>query len=230
MSAENNWQVCVPSLPSQYFHLLRRQMKRNFRKPLICMMPKSLLRDEKASSQLKEFTDRNFQVVLDDPTEPVPQRVRRVLFCSGKVYFTLDAARANAGINDVAIVRIEQLYPFPEKELRAIFNKYQSATEIAWVQDEPENRGAWRFIQNKLGKILPENRVLTYYGRDEASSPATGSYKMHKLEEEELVSHALELPARQGKAGDNGAPTVTTTAAVKQAVEQTSATPTAVSQ
>jgi 2-oxoglutarate dehydrogenase E1 component len=120
-----------------------------------------------------------------------------VLLCSGKVYFTLDAARVQNKVNDVALVRVEQLYPFPEREIWSIFSKYPSATEIAWVQDEPENKGAWTFMDARLRKILPENRVLTYYGRDEAASPATGSYKMHKIEEEELVAHALELPAKK---------------------------------
>jgi 2-oxoglutarate dehydrogenase E1 component len=194
LCAENNIQVAQPSLPSQYFHILRRQMKRSFRKPLVLMMPKSLLRQQ--SSALEEFTGRQFQLVLDDPTGPNAARVRRVLFCSGKIYFTLDQARKQHKLEDVALVRVEQFYPFPEKEIRAIFAKYRQATEIAWVQDEPENRGAWRFMDGKLRKILPENRVLTYYGRDEAASPATGAHKMHEIEEQELLAHALELPAK----------------------------------
>jgi 2-oxoglutarate dehydrogenase complex dehydrogenase (E1) component-like enzyme len=195
LCAENNIQVAQPSLPSQYFHILRRQMKRSFRKPLVLMMPKSLLRAQ--SSSLEEFTSRSFQLVLDDPANPNPQRVRRVLFCSGKIYFTLDQARKQHKLDDVALVRVEQFYPFPEKEIRSIFAKYRGATEIAWVQDEPENRGAWRFMDAKLRKILPENRVLTYYGRDEAASPATGAHKMHEIEEQELLAHALELPAKE---------------------------------
>ncbi|MDB5322305.1 MAG: sucA [Phycisphaerales bacterium] len=197
LCAENNIQVCQPSTPAQYFHLLRRQMKRNFRKPLVLMMPKSLLRLPESFSNVEEFTQRSFLSVLDDPAEPSAQRVRRVLFCSGKMFYTLDAARKKQGVNDVAVVRVEQLYPFPEKEIRAIFGKYRLANEIAWVQDEPENRGAWRFIDARLRQILPENRVLTYFGRDEAASPATGLYKMHLIEEAEIVSHALELPPRE---------------------------------
>jgi 2-oxoglutarate dehydrogenase E1 component len=200
LAAENNIQVCQPSLPAQYFHLLRRQQKRSFRKPLVLMMPKSLLREPRSTSSLKEFTDQTFQLVLDDPMTPDAKRVRRVLLCSGKIFFTLDAARAEKEVGDVALVRVEQLYPFPEKEIRSIFAKYPSATEIAWVQDEPENKGAWWFMDHRLRQILPENRVLTYYGRDEAASPATGSYKMHKIEEEELVAHALELPAAEAPA------------------------------
>jgi len=195
LAANDNIQVCQPSTAAQYFHLLRRQMKRSFRKPLVLMMPKSLLRAK--SSSLDEFTNRSFQLVLDDPASPNPQRVRRVLFCSGKIYFTLDEARKKNELDDVALVRVEQFYPFPEKEIRSIFTKYRGATEIAWVQDEPENRGAWRFMDNKLRKILPENRVLTYYGREEAASPATGAHKMHEIEEQELLAHALELPAKE---------------------------------
>jgi 2-oxoglutarate dehydrogenase E1 component len=194
--ADNNIQVCQASTPAQHFHLLRRQMKRNFRKPLICMTPKSLLKST-ALSKLEDFTQKSFQLVLDDPAEPNPQRVRRVLFCSGKVFYSLDAARTKRGVSDVALVRVEQFYPFPEKEIRAIFAKYRLASEIAWVQDEPENRGGWRFMDAKLRQILPENRVLSYYGRDEAASPATGLHKMHDIEEEELLEHALDLPPRE---------------------------------
>jgi len=172
-------------------------MKRSFRKPLVLMMPKSLLRLADSFSNLEEFTGASFQNVLDDPAELNAQRVRRVLFCSGKVFYTLDAARRKQGVEDVALVRVEQLYPFPEKEIRGIFAKYRLASEIAWVQDEPENRGAWRFFDARLRKILPENRVLSYYGREEAASPATGLYKMHLIEEQEILSHALELPARE---------------------------------
>jgi len=197
LSADNNIQVCQPSTPAQYFHLLRRQMKRSFRKPLVAMMPKSLLRNDVAVSKIDDFTARGFQLVLDDPAEPSPQRVHRVLLCSGKVFYTLDAARQKNGVSDVALVRVEQLYPFPEKELRAIFAKYRAATEVAWVQDEPENRGAWWFMNANLRKILPEDRVLKYYGRDEAASPATGLHKMHVIEEEELLSHALDLPVKK---------------------------------
>ena len=203
LCAENNIQVAQPSLPSQYFHLLRRQIKRSFRKPLVLMMPKSLLRQQ--SSTLEEFTGRGFQLVLDDPANPTPSRVRRVLFCSGKIFFTLDQARKQHKLEDVALVRVEQFYPFPEKEIRAIFAKYRQATEIAWVQDEPENRGAGRFMDGKLRTILPENRVLTYYGRDEAASPATGSYKMHQIEEQEIIGHALEIAAKDKQpVGANG--------------------------
>lgn len=203
LCADNNIQVCQASTPAQQFHLLRRQMKRNFRKPLICMTPKSLLRT--ATSTLEDFTQRGFQLVLDDPSEPNPQRVRRVLLCSGKVYYTLEAARKKQGIEELALVRVEQFYPFPEKEIRAIFAKYRLADEIVWVQDEPENRGAWHFMDYKLRDILPATVRLKYVGRDEAASPATGLHTMHDIEEEELLAHALALPAREAAPGhDNG--------------------------
>jgi len=205
LCAENNIQVAQPSLPSQYFHLLRRQMKRSFRKPLVLMMPKSLLRSAEYGSQLSEFTERSFQNVLDDPTQPAPAKVRRILFCTGKIFFTLDNARKKEAVDDVALVRVEQLYPFPEKEIRAILAKYPGALRIAWVQDEPENRGAWRYMDAKLRKILPENRTLSYFGREEAASPATGAYKLHSIEEAELVGHALEIPAPAKSATSEGA-------------------------
>jgi 2-oxoglutarate dehydrogenase E1 component len=197
LSAENNMQICQPTLPSQYFHMLRRQIHRKFRKPLISFMPKSLLRSEAASSSLQELTQGEFRLVIDDPTIVSREQVRRLLFCSGKVYYTLNAAREKYNVRDVAIVRIEQLYPFPQKEVQAILARYNRAQEVAWVQDEPRNRGAWTFMDSRLREILPEDRVLIYYGRDEAASPATGSYRLHQIEEQELVSQALELSSQQ---------------------------------
>jgi 2-oxoglutarate dehydrogenase E1 component len=193
LCAENNMQVCVPTLPSQYFHLLRRQMKRSFRKPLISFMPKSLLRSEMASSRLEEFTSGTFQLVIDDAAAPGREQVRRVLLCTGKVYYTLHAAREKHGVRDVAIVRVEQLYPYPLRELQGILSRYHRAMEVAWVQEEPRNRGAWSFMHELLRQILPDGKVLTYYGRKSAASPATGSLRLHNREEQELVAQALEL-------------------------------------
>ena len=195
LCAENNMQICVPTLPSQQFHLLRRQMKRKFRKPLICFMPKSLLRSEVAASKLEEFTRGTFQLVIDDPTIISREQVKRVLLCSGKVYYTLNTAREKHNIRDVAIVRVEQLYPYPQKELQGIFSKYHRAAEIGWVQEEPKNRGGWTFMHERLRQILADGKVLTYYGREDAASPATGSLRLHNREEQELVAAALELSA-----------------------------------
>lgn len=211
LCAENNMQVVIPSLPGQYFHVLRRQMKRNFRKPLIMMMPKALLRAEASTSSLAELADGTFQVVLDDPANPPRERVRRLLLCSGKVFFALDAGRKKHQIADTAIVRVEQLYPFPKAEIQTILAKYR-AQEICWVQEEPRNRGAWMFMQDRLQTMISETAVLKYVGREEASSPATGSYKLHEIEAEEILTAALDLPAAKGPGGSNGAVAVTVTA------------------
>jgi 2-oxoglutarate dehydrogenase E1 component len=194
LCAENNMQVCVPSVPAQYFHLLRRQMLRKFRKPLIVFTPKSLLRAEMSTSTLQEFTDETFRLIIDDPQSPSREQVKRVLLCSGKIYFPLQAARLKNNIKDVAIVRVEQLYPFPQKEIQSLLAKYRHAQEVCWVQEEPMNRGGWAFMRDRLGQVLADNVVLTYYGRDEAASPATGSHRVHQVEEQEIITHALELP------------------------------------
>jgi 2-oxoglutarate dehydrogenase E1 component len=197
LCAENNMQVIIPSTPAQYFHALRRQMHRRFRKPLIAMMPKSMLRDPAKSSSIEEFTNNGFQLVIDDATVTEPDRIRRVLVCTGKVYYTLRDARESAKEKrqDIAIVRVEQLYPFPQKELAAVLAKYGRKQEVMWVQEEPKNRGAWTFMQPRLRAMLPDT-IVTYVGRDEAASPATGSMKDHVKEEKEIVSASLGLPAR----------------------------------
>lgn len=200
LCAENNMQVCMPTLPSQYFHLVRRQMLRSFRKPLICFTPKSLLRNEFATSSLAEFTDRTFQLVLDDPSNPPRDRVRRLCLCTGKVYFTLDAARRKNHVDDVALVRIEQLYPFPQKELQQIIAKYNNVHEVVWVQEEPMNRGAWSFVERRLRSVLPDVAVLNYIGRPEAAAPAVGSYHDHVKQEQEFTSQALDLAATKAPA------------------------------
>jgi 2-oxoglutarate dehydrogenase complex dehydrogenase (E1) component-like enzyme len=208
LCAEDNIQVCVPTTPAQNFHMLRRQIHRKFRKPLIVMSPKSLLRYEPAASTIEEFTDGAFQNVLDDPANLERDTVKRVLFCSGKVYYTLSQARDKEGLKDTAVIRVEQLYPFPRKELQAILSKYRQAREVCWVQEEPKNRGAWQFIEPRLSELLPDPVVLTYVGRDEAASPATGSSAMHKIEEAELVGQALDVQGRpQSTAAAASAPT-----------------------
>jgi 2-oxoglutarate dehydrogenase E1 component len=214
LCAENNMQVVVTSTPGQYFHALRRQMKRNFRKPLISFMPKSLLRAEASTSSLAELSEGSFQLAIDDPTNPPRERVRRVLFCSGKVFFALDAGRRKHQIGDTAIVRVEQLYPFPRAEIQGILAKYRHAQEVCWVQEEPRNRGAWVFMEDRLQNMISETAVLRYFGREEAASPATGSYKLHEIEAEELLAAALDLPAMKTAGAEqngngNGAPAAT---------------------
>jgi 2-oxoglutarate dehydrogenase E1 component len=206
LCAEENMQVCVPTTPAQVFHLLRRQIHRKFRKPLVLMMPKSLLRHEPSFSGIEEFTDGNLQVVIDDPAQPERDSVRRVLFCSGKVYYSLAAAREKENVKGTALVRVEQLYPFPRKEIQAVLSRYRQAREIAWVQEEPENRGAWGFMEHRLRELLPDPAVLTYFGRDEGASPATGNYKMHQVEEQEILAHALEIAPKDKPPAAKGEP------------------------
>jgi 2-oxoglutarate dehydrogenase E1 component len=196
LCAEENMQVAEPTNPAQYYHLLRRQIHRKFRKPLVLMMPKSLLRFPPACSNIEDFTENGLQLVIDDPKAPERDSVRRILFCSGKIYYALEAARQKENVKNVAIVRIEQLYPFPRKEVQGILARYRQAREICWVQDEPRNRGAWNYMEDLLDELMPDPAVLSYFGRDAAASPATGSYRMHEIESEEIVCHALEIPAK----------------------------------
>jgi 2-oxoglutarate dehydrogenase E1 component len=187
LCAEENMQVCNPSTPAQYFHLLRRQMRRGFRKPLIVMTPKSLLRSKSAVSVLEEFTSGSFQEVVDD-AQADPARIRRVLLCSGKVYYDLLERRAEEHADEVAIVRMEQFYPFAAEMLRRYLNRYRRATEWAWVQEESMNMGGWTFMQPRLHAL---GRTVNYVGRDASASPATGSHMIHKREQEELVAAAI---------------------------------------
>jgi len=200
LCAEDNIQVVYPSLPAQYFHVLRRQMRREFRKPLILFMPKALLRSDApdSGSWPDDLSRSTFQLVIDDPANPAREKVRRLILCSGKVFFKLSAAREARKLDAVAIVRVEQLYPYPQKELQAILAKYRAATDVVWVQEEPRNRGAWTFMSDRLEPMLPEAAVLSYVGRAEAASPATGSHKLHEEEERELVARALEIPISAG--------------------------------
>jgi 2-oxoglutarate dehydrogenase E1 component len=219
LCAEENMQVCVPTTSAQYFHLLRRQIHRKFRKPLVNMTPKSLLRFEPATSTLAELAEGAFHPVIDDPHQPDRERVRRVLLCAGKVYYTLAQARQKQANGDVAIVRVEQLYPFPQKELAAVLSKYRRAQEVGWVQEEPKNRGAWSFMDPRLRSMLTDTQVLNYHGRDEAASPATGTMKMHQVEEQELIAHALDVtPARPAQAA-TAAKAVPASAGSQQAVD-----------
>ncbi len=191
LCAENNMQVCNLTTPAQLFHALRRQMHRNFRKPLIIMSPKSLLRHKLAVSSPRDFTDAGFQLVIGEVEPLAPENVRRVLLCSGKVYYDLLAARRERDITDTAIIRVEQLYPFPATEIGAALQQYPAAREVFWVQEEPWNMGAWHHVHHPLRRIVPAALPLVYAGRDAAASPAAGSYKVHKAEEAELINHAL---------------------------------------
>jgi len=198
LCAEENMQVIIPTTSSQYFHALRRQIRRKFRKPLIVMSPKSLLRYAPSFGRIEDLIDGQFQNVLDDPYIAEKQRVKRVLLCSGKVYFALALARDKEKIVDTAIIRVEQLYPFPAKELAATLAKYRSAEEVFWVQEEPQNRGAWTFVEPRIRDFVSARASLGYIGREEAASPATGIHKMHDVEEAEIIAAALDLSARKG--------------------------------
>jgi 2-oxoglutarate dehydrogenase E1 component len=187
MCAENNMQVCYPSTPAQYFHLLRRQMKRPFRKPLVVMTPKSLLRHKAAVSPLDELVKGRFLDVLDDPTVR-PERTRRVVLCSGKVYYDLAEQRSREKAEDVALVRIEQFYPFHDDLLAQVLGRYPDSTEWVWVQEESQNMGAWTFLEPRLRAL---GYGLKYIGRDASASPATGSHEVHVREQKEVVEVAI---------------------------------------
>ncbi|TVQ33652.1 MAG: 2-oxoglutarate dehydrogenase E1 component [Wenzhouxiangella sp.] len=189
----NNIQVCVPSLPAQMFHMLRRQMLRPFRKPLIVMTPKSLLRHKASTSSLEDLAKGEFQVVIDDPSEPNPDKVRRVVFCAGKVYFDIASQQQEQGVDDVAVVRVEQLYPFPREELQEIIALYDQAEEVVWCQEEPLNQGAWFQIRHHLQACIRDDQRLMYVGREGSASPAVGYYQIHLEQQKRLVSQALTL-------------------------------------
>jgi 2-oxoglutarate dehydrogenase E1 component len=195
LCAELNMQVCVPSTPAQMFHVLRRQMLRHFRKPLILMTPKSLLRHELSVSALTEFTRGSFANVIGEIDDIAPEAVRRIVFCSGKVYFDLLKARRKEGVRDVALVRIEQLYPFPTEDYAAVLSRYPNAREIVWCQEEPQNQGAWYQIRHRLQEFAGERRAVLYAGRASAAAPATGLIKVHESEQQSIVRAALHASA-----------------------------------
>jgi len=190
LCAEDNMQVAYPSSPAQYFHLLRRQMKRDFRRPLILMTPKSLLRLKAATSPMEELISGRFHEVLDD-TEADPGRVRRVVLCSGKLYYDLLERRAQEEGGEVALVRVEQFYPFPEQPLQNALLRYRKAREFVWAQEESQNMGGWTFMEPRL-RALGYNGE--YVGRDASASPATGSRAVHLREQKEVVEAAIRLP------------------------------------
>jgi 2-oxoglutarate dehydrogenase E1 component len=192
LCAEENIQVIVPTMPAQMFHLLRRQMLRPFRKPLIVFTPKSLLRHKDSASPLRELTDGAFRPIIDDE-EAVDTEVRRLIVCCGKVYFELIEARRKRELKDTAIVRIEQLYPFPEEPLLAMLNKYSKAKTLVWTQEEPQNQGAWSFVQPRLGSLLKGKQRLHYAGRPAAAAPAVGYLKKHIEQQRQLLDDAFAV-------------------------------------
>ncbi len=191
LSADTNMQVVQPTTASQIFHLLRRQMVRNLRKPLIIMTPKSLLRAKDAASPLSEFTRGSFQTVIPENKELKGDKVKRVLACSGKVYYDLVKKRDERESDDVAIIRVEQLYPFPHKAFAAELKKYPNATDIVWCQDEPQNQGAWFFVQHYIHENMLDGQKLGYAGRAASASPAVGYSHLHQEQQKALVDGAF---------------------------------------
>ncbi len=208
LCAENNMQVCYPTTPAQYFHLLRRQVRQEIVRPLIVMTPKSLLRLPAASSAMSELESGGFMSVIDDGRITDRSKVKRIAICSGKVFYDLDAERVRSPHvskgsdeqettsdvkGDVAVLRLEQFYPFPATKLTEIFASYLNANEIVWTQEEPQNMGSWSFVEPRLREILPANASLRYIGRSASASPATGSYAIHNLEQGQIVRDSLNL-------------------------------------
>ncbi|MBS0626197.1 MAG: 2-oxoglutarate dehydrogenase E1 component [Verrucomicrobia bacterium] len=191
LSAENNIQVVNASTPAQYFHVLRRQALRKVRKPLILFTPKSLLRSPANTSPLNDLITGSFQEILDDPTQLTS--CRRLIFCSGKIYYDLNAEREKRKTTDIAIVRVEQIYPLHQEKIKKLIGKYKGFTECLWVQEEPENAGAWSYIGPYLQSYLPKETLLRYEGRPSNPTTATGSHKKHKQEQQALVDRVLRV-------------------------------------
>jgi 2-oxoglutarate dehydrogenase E1 component len=191
LAADANMQIVQPTTASQIFHVLRRQMVRNLRKPLIIMTPKSLLRNKDAASPVQEFTKGGFQTVIPDAMALKSDKVKRVIVCSGKVYFDLIKKREEKGSADVAILRVEQLYPFPHKVFAAELKKYPNATEVVWCQDEPQNQGAWFFVQHYIHENMLDGQKLGYSGRAASASPAVGYAHVHQEQQKTLVEGAF---------------------------------------
>jgi 2-oxoglutarate dehydrogenase E1 component len=192
LCAQHNIQVCVPSNASQVFHMLRRQMLRKMRKPLIVMSPKSLLRHKAASCSVDNLINGTFEVVIPEVEQIDAKSVTKVILCSGKVYYDVAAKRAELKKNNIAIMRIEQLYPFPEPELKAALSQYPNATEIVWCQEEPENQGAWFSTQHHIRACINPKQQLSFAGRAASASPAVGYTSAHNEQQEALVLEALK--------------------------------------
>ncbi len=191
LCAEHNMQVCIPSSPAQIFHLLRRQMRRPYRRPLIAFTPKSLLRHRLAVSTLDELCRGAFQPVIDEIDDMDPRQVRRLVLCAGKVYYELLEARRTRAITDVAIARVEQLYPFPKDALAALLPHYPNLRDLVWCQEEPRNQGAWDQIRHRLLRVVADHVPLCYAGRAAAAAPSTGYRQQHVHEQDALIDDAL---------------------------------------
>ena len=199
LCAEHNMQVCVPTTPAQIFHLLRRQMVRDFRKPLIVMSPKSLLRHKEAVSTMDELAQGKFQTVIGDVESLAAEKVRRVIVCSGKVYFDLAGYRREQGIVDVAIIRLEQQYPFPHADFKREVARYPNAKEVVWCQEEPQNQSAWYRLRAYMRADIGDRQVLAYAGRPISASPAVGYLSKHLEQQKAVVEEAFAATLRSGE-------------------------------
>jgi 2-oxoglutarate dehydrogenase E1 component len=194
LCAEHNIQVCVPTTPAQVYHMLRRQTLRPLRKPLIVMSPKSLLRHKDAISTLEDLAEGQFQTVIGETDEHDPLKVSRVVMCSGKVYYDLKETRRDKEMDHIAIIRLEQLYPFPELELEQAIAAYTNVKEVVWCQEEPMNQGAWYSSQHHMRRVINIHNsalYLDYAGREASASPAAGYMALHVAQQEKVIQDAL---------------------------------------
>ena len=204
LCAEHNIQVVVPSTAAQLFHMIRRQSIRKTRKPLIVMMPKSLLRKKEATSSMEDLANGKFEVVIGEAEKLSAKKVKRLVFCSGKVYYDIVAERAKREIDDIAVLRIEQLYPFPHEEFRAQIAMYPNAKSVVWAQEEPGNQGAWHRIQHYLQREMRDDQKLSYALRPSSASPAVGYLSKHTEQQKELVNAALSWDVATTASAANG--------------------------
>ena len=193
LCAQNNFQLCVPSTPGQYYHVLCRQMLRDYRSPLVLISPKSLLRHPAAVSEVSEMIDGAFQVVLDTTTTHSPRALKRVVLCSGKVYYDLMAEIEKQGLKSVAVCRLEQQYPFPRDDLSELMAKYKNVASITWCQEEPQNMGGWYVLKDRIIECLQPKQRLYYAGREKMASPAPGDFQQYQTQQHALVCQALGL-------------------------------------
>lgn len=193
LCAQDNMQVCVPSTPAQIFHLLRRQMVRPYRKPLIIMSPKSVLRNPLAVSSLEDLSSGEFQLVIPEIDKIDSKKTKRVVITSGKIYYELLALRREKKLDNIAIIRLEQLYPFPDEVFRKVLAPYAQVKDVIWCQEEPQNQGAWISVSPYIANVLSSGQTLRYVGRLSSASPAVGYHSMHEKEQEEIVNQALDI-------------------------------------
>lgn len=197
LCALNNVQVCTPTTPAQMFHMLRRQMLRATRKPLIVMTPKSMLRHKQSVSTMDDLVNGQFQDLISDSTCVAPEKATRVVVCAGKIYYDLLEAATEQKLENVALVRVEQLYPFPREALRAELARFPNAKDVFWCQEEPQNQGAWYQIQHHLRSSIPETSILHYTGRARSAAPACGHANTHAIEQNQLIADALTNPGKR---------------------------------